>query len=272
MGKAFVIEGLDVINPLCTVTLVKSPLKAALKEYYSRNTSINETEKIALENFVQSLIDTNLWDKMKYFYPMLGNNVSDCTLEVISPNTEDLISNVPNTGLFVNNRMLIANNRPASANYVVSDRIKGIDTTKIGVIGVGESAEWMNGTTLVKFGSSGNYAGMEMATISSGYGYPTFTVGNMAKNERATNTLLYRILCGTIENSKVNLYLDTELEASADYATPTTFVNSYGVLSNQREKDYKYHFMAITEGFTKTDWDTYYPLLVKFLKAVGKHL
>ena len=113
MGKAIVIDGLQVTNPLCTVTFSGTPAENAIRAYLAVNTSINTTEKEALGNFVEGLINANLWDKIKYFYPLLGDNVADAVLEVVSPSTEDLF--VDNTlGLSVSSRKLIANNRPDS--------------------------------------------------------------------------------------------------------------------------------------------------------------
>ena len=90
MGKAIVIDGLQVTNPLCTVTFSGTPAENAISAYLAANTSINITEKEALGNFVEGLINANLWDKIKYFYPLLGDNVADAVLEVVSPSTEDL--------------------------------------------------------------------------------------------------------------------------------------------------------------------------------------
>ena len=269
MGKAIVIDGLQVTNPLCTVTFSGTPAENAIREYLAANTSINATEEESLSNFVKKLIDAGLWSKMKYFYPLLGDNVADAVLEVVSPSTEDLFVN-NTTGLSVSSRKLIANNRPES-ELNTSARAQALDISKIGMILAGGSdiAAYQAARFLVNH-SIANAVGLSISKDT--YKYPLFEnktqIFEMPSN---VYTKVKREVFGTTISGVGYLYDGTTQLATGSLDVPVgTLKSSFGILSNQRAMDYEYDFFAITEGMTTDDWLVFYPLLMTFLQAVGK--
>lgn len=272
MGKAIVIDGLQVTNPLCIVTFSGTPAENALREYLAANTSINDTEQEALTSFVGALIDANLWDKMSYFYPLLGNNLTDALLEVVSPSTEDLFVN-NTTGLSVSSRKLYANDRAQVEKlYTSENRIYSIDLSKCGmIIAGGSDIASAQGTTLfINASSSTPFA----LTISSDtYKYPSFSYnGTSIKNVPSSiYPRVQREVFGTIVSGTGYLYDGTTLLDSNSVTVSDGHISSsYGVLRNQRAVDYEYDFFALTEGMTTADWLVFHPLLMTFLQAVGK--
>ena len=253
MGRALVIDGLVVTNPLSTITLKN--VNSILKEYYLTNTSVTESEKTALNTFVKGLIDANLWMKMKYFYPLLGGNVSDMVIDAVSPSTEDLFANAGVNGLSVSSRILIANTRN-QVERAVGSRAKNLDTTKIGFICSGKADSWFGGGQLFNFNTNANTFGIDIATASSGNGYPVLTAkGTNIFSNTAYTTILERIIFGNIDNNVGSIYDNSSLLASSNVnVTGSSIASSYGVLSNYRSNNYKYNFFAITEGMTSADW------------------
>ena len=63
MGKALVVKGLKVNNPIGLVSL-EGVAPAALAAYYERNTSITEAQVESLNTLVKTLISEGLWDKL----------------------------------------------------------------------------------------------------------------------------------------------------------------------------------------------------------------
>ena len=93
MGKALVVNGLSVSKPLMRVHLYMTQADIILADYLGKNISINDVEKDALKTFVNTLYEANLWGKMKYFYPIIGETVSDALLNVIDPLGDDIFKN-----------------------------------------------------------------------------------------------------------------------------------------------------------------------------------
>lgn len=272
MGKALVINGLVVKKPLMTINISSSQEDAVLKEYFAANVSITQNEKTALSALVKGLIDAELWSKVKYLYPFVGDKVSDATLDVISPSTEDLFKNAPTTGLSVINRNLVANNRQQEhAN--TSIRAKSLVPTSIGFVMAGEpTAETTAGGQGFMLSSSSNL-GLTIATYASPYRYAELECGDTKVFvEENTQSYIDRIVFGNVNNGVASLYYDTELKKQSSVNLSTYNINqSFGVMWNYRAQDYKYKFFAITEGMTSQDWSVFYPLLLTFLKSVGKH-
>lgn len=74
MGKALVFKGVKVDSPLQTVTFVKELITASdyVNEYSKLATSVTSEQKTNLVTFVKTLIDNNLWNKVRCCFPMLG--------------------------------------------------------------------------------------------------------------------------------------------------------------------------------------------------------
>lgn len=89
MGHTLILNGVSVPNPLAQLTLADAP--HILADYYSANTSINDTEKAALEALVDSLWEAGVWNKIRSFYPMLGNTTDDLLLDAKNVTAENYV-------------------------------------------------------------------------------------------------------------------------------------------------------------------------------------
>lgn len=270
MGKALVINGLTVTNPLTTVTIADRLAEAVLGKYLSANSTISSSEREALLDFVGGLIDANLWEKFSYFYPLLGASVSDMLLEAVDTEHEDIFANDAKTGLSVSNRTLIARER-IDNTCKIGARAALLDKSKIGFICAGKSDSDVGGGQHFIFNcGNATFIGIEIVA-NSGYKYPCFKNGDSVMNEAPYNGNLDRVIFGTTVNGQGYLYDKTSLLASAAVTPPSgTPTETYGALSNHRSEDYKYSFFAITKGMTTDDWETIYPLINAFLQAVDK--
>lgn len=74
MGKALVFKGVKVDAPLQTVTFIKELITASdyVNEYSKLATSVSSEQKTNLVTFVTTLMNNNLWDKVRCCFPMLG--------------------------------------------------------------------------------------------------------------------------------------------------------------------------------------------------------
>lgn len=270
MGKAIVIKGLNVVNPIAQVTIYDNPEEVVLANYLTANQSINASETAALKTLVGSLIENDLWSKFKYFYPLLGNSVTDMFLEVVDTDNEDIMTNSGTTGLSVSDRILIANNRQ-QAIATIGNRAKALDKTKLGFICAGKTDSDHGGGQGFRFNHGySTYSGLDVVALS-GYKFPIYYNGTEIKNEEPYADALERVIFGTTINGQGSLYNKTALLASGAVTVPSVAPQeSYGVLWNYRSYDYKYNFFAITEGMTTADWGVAYPLIYKFLQDVGK--
>lgn len=82
MGKALVIEGLQVSNPLCVITMGENTPERELSAYLTKNKGISTTEKNALISMVGTLMDNGIYSKIKSFYPIIGTSVADMIIDV----------------------------------------------------------------------------------------------------------------------------------------------------------------------------------------------
>lgn len=74
MGKAIVFKGIKVDAPLQIVTFIKELITAYdyVNEYSKLATSVSSEQKTNLVTFIKTLMNNNLWDKVKCCFPMLG--------------------------------------------------------------------------------------------------------------------------------------------------------------------------------------------------------
>ena len=276
MGKALVINGLQVTNPLTTVTIGDSPTEIALRKYLLANSTINSTEEDALTTLVDSLMSGDVWDKVKYLYPLIGNQISDIILDVIDPATEDILSNSGTTGLSVSNRCLIANGRTVVYSNT-GTRAKKLDPTKLGFILAGKAPEYSGSSTIgqgFQFRKSYNF-GLNVCTGSSGYAYPELRCnGTDIKDASNSQSYVNRIILGNVGNGTGSLYWENVLKASNNVDLSTfdiTTAQMYGVLYNLASTNYQYNFAAVTEGMTNDEWvNVVYPAILAFLQSVGR--
>lgn len=278
MGKALIIKGLQVNNPIQIVTFKDA--KSVLKNYYSLNSSISATETKALDTFVNGLLDADIWKKISYFYPMLGDNLADMKIDAVSPDTEDLFTNATSLdGLSVENRILLSTSRSLSGGK--SNRILSTDCSDFGIISSIEHGGLNPCSPFMFMGAQGGaYTnGLDsMATVST-MRYPALDTGNdgstatympsSSVDGKNYQTYLDRTLYGDFNGNTARLYMENELFAEGALYPLASIHGVSKFISGQTAGD-KYKFLALTKHLTSEEWGIFYSLLSAFLVSVGK--
>lgn len=268
----------------CSVSIATNA-SIELAEYYSANTSVSATEKTALNAFVTSMLDANLWDKMKYFYPMLGDSVETQLIEAISPSTEDLYSQLGDYGnLSVTNRIL---NITAQVN---TEEIKTINASRFNSV-----IDYYNkGLSIISvFYHGGNFGGIyspfdlytqggserlriaraktqvPLAIFPDASGVSTTVTSTATK---ITYSDVYS--CASMKDGVGSIY-QGETQTSKD-VTPFDFKVGRGTQmflldkSGASNEVVKPKILAIGDGLTSDEWGTIRGFLQTFLTAIGK--
>lgn len=280
MGKALVIKGLVVNNPLCVVSIEQNPIEKALGAYYAANTSINNEEKSALEAFVQGLIDNGMWTKVKALYPMLGSNVDDLILEV---NGESELLGGDKGTLSTDGRNLSANFGRAGATSTVPQMLKNLDFGNLSIFASGNATvHQAYSRNILQLSADNNII---FSLQGNTYAYPSITCGSNSAPIQGTGegqsgiqqSYLERIVAWNIKNGSAVIYKDGVRYASTDYAPIGNIEKTVNILSNVKvsgsaeDQPYKYSFLAFADGMSESEIGKFYELQLAFLKAVGKH-
>lgn len=278
MGKAIVIKDLEVTNPLTTVTFLNP--ESVLSAYLAANTSISNTEKTALKAFVDGLLNNHLYTKMRYFYPMLGNNVTDMLLDAISPSTEDLLANLSSTStLSVTDRILqVSSGDGISTDASSLIRFKSGDWHNFGIITSTYHGS-MNQVITFRFsGQTGSYTFtyMPLSTYATErtpralFGYSGSETNYIPATAPADErSYLDRIIFAQTNGNEGKVYKENSLYASGvSYVEDIQFLNTCSILGGDITS---YKFLAITDNLTTEEYSMFYSLLLTFLQAVGKH-
>lgn len=280
MGKALVIKGLVVSNPLCVVSIEQNPIEKSLGAYYAANTSISSEEKSALEAFVQGLMDNGIWTKVKALYPMLGSNVDDLILEV---NGESELLGGDKGTLTADGRNLSANVGRTGATSTVPQILKNFDFGNLSIFASGNAPVWQVYSRSILHLSADN--NITLSLQGNTYGYPSITCGSNSAPIQGTGegqsgiqqSYLERIVAWNIKNGSAVVYKDGVRYASTDYALIGNISKTVNILSNQmissssKDQPYKYSFLAFADGMSDSEIGKFYELQLAFLKAVGKH-
>lgn len=280
MGKAIVIDGLKVTNPLCTVTFSGTPVENALRAYLAANTSINSEEKYALEAFVQGLIDNSMWSKIKAFYPMLGNNVDDLILEV--KGESELLGNDKAT-FTADSRNLSANVGRTGATSTVPQMLKNLDFGNLSIFASGNATVHQSYSRNILYLSAVN--NITFSLQGNTYAYPSIICGSNSApiqglgegQSGVQHSYLERIVSWNTKDGVSTVYKDGVRYASTDYAPIGNIERTVLILSNVKssgsseDQPYKYSFLAFADGMSESEISKFYELQLAFLKAVDKH-
>lgn len=276
MGKALVVKGLKVNNPIGLVSLV-GVAPAALAAYYERNTSITEAQAESLNTLVKTLMTEGLWDKLYYFYPFLGNTLEDMTLECVDTENEDLFATSGLSGLSVDGAYLsIDNTRDKSIKYPTS--ITAISPSDVSTIMAGgspylQSPIFMdagNGNKRIDFNTySAGGAPMRMSCGTTEDGAISYIIG-----DALGTATLERVVCGTINNGNGVFWNDkikyAEGAGNTDFRIGRSS-NIFTTTSGNASIIGKLAFFAMGRYMTEAEWGKFYDALLVFLKATGKH-
>ena len=275
MGKALVVKGLKVNNPIGLVSL-EGVAPAALAAYYRRNTSITEAQAESLNILVKTLIAEGLWDKLHYFYPFLGTTLEDMTLECVNTENEDLFAMSGLPGLSIDGAYLLVDNT-RNGNIIYPTSITAISPSDVSIIMAGgnpyiQSPIFMdasNGNKRIDLTTfSGGGAPMRMAC---GATENMTTVSNITGDMLGTTTL-ERVVCGTIINGNGVIWNDKTKYAEGTGNTNFTIGRCSNVFTIAGNNNIgKLAFFAMGRYMTEAEWGKFYDALLIFLKATRKH-
>lgn len=263
MGKALVIEGLQVSNPLCVVTLGMVTPERVLANYLSANTSISETEKTALKIMVGTFIDNNLWSKIKVMLPICGTSASDMLIDAINPE---------GTRIADASRYSVDDNKLKFASqYNSSD--------------VGTFANEISLTNLsiyygYKIVSAGNSKAMKLNTIDGqnisleaiegGHNQPSLSVNDTLIKASTALRVNNRILCAKIEVSNMSLYCNNQLLIEGACSINEDKLSKFFNFSVSPTVDMWATFMCMANNLTSGEETIMYNAIDTFLTSIGK--
>lgn len=264
MGKALVINGLSVLNPLGKVTF--KGVDALLAPYYGLNTSIQNAEKNALNTFVEGLVAAGLWEKINSFYPMLGDNLNDVLLEVKDAEGFNLLADMKEktgAGWSVADRNIMRSDGTYSISQYYNFSQKTFGIGKAHVVAASQSfilISMVNGGLYFESGVGG-YKGLKLSVGNE----------NLQSNINLTNYTNRKIIFQyNPETRAAEIYKDGQKEWSTIFtSSPST---SWTRCSFPfKGTDAKFRFYAQVDNMTEEECATFYTLLDEWLTATGKN-
>lgn len=263
MGKALVIEGLQVSNPLCVITIKENTPEMALASYLSANKSISESEKTALKAMVGTFIDNRLWSKIKVLLPICGTSASDMLIDAVNPG-ETIIAD--------------------ASRYSVDDN-KLKFTSEYSSTEQGTFANEISTNNLsIYYGykrvSMGNSRAMSLDTIDSqnikleategGIRQPVLTVNGTSISASTTLLVNNRIICAKVEASSASLYCNNQLLAEGSCSINGNKLSKITNFSVCPTVDMWATFMCMANGLTSEEEVIMYNAIDTFLTTIGK--
>ena len=263
MGKALVIEGLQVSNPLCVITIGENTPESVLASYLSVNKSISESEKTALKSMVGTFIDNGLLNKIKVLLPICGSSASDMLIDVINPGGT-----------------IIAD----SSRYSVNDnKLKFASAYNSSDVGTFANEISTNNLSIYygyKRVSTGNSTAMILDTIDSqnisleatkgGIRQPSLKVNGTSISASTTLLVDNRIICAKIEASSAHLYCNNQLLAEGACSINEGKLSQIINFSVCPSVDMWATFMCMANGLTSDEETIMYNAIDTFLTTIGK--
>lgn len=275
MGKALVIKGLEVLNPIAHVT-IEGANPSVLSAYYKRNTSITDGQRESLNTLVKTLMADGLWDKLYYFYPFLGSTIEDMTLECTDTENEDLFALSGTSGLTVAGNLLSVDSTrskgviyPTSATLISPSNVSFIIATGNYNIQSPIFMDASNGKKRIDFTT--NKGGGIPMRMGCGIMEDGTNTADIVGEPLGTN-YLERVVCGTINNGNGVIWNEKTKYAEGTGNTNFTIGRVGNVFSSPSSSATgKVAFFAMAQYMTEAEWGKFYDALLVFLKATGKH-
>lgn len=263
MGKALVIEGLQVSNPLCVITIGENTPDKVLASYLSVNKSISENEKTALKAMVGTFIDNGLWNKIKVLLPICGASASDMLIDAVNPG-RTIIADASRYSVD-GNKLKFASSYDSSdigtfANEISSTNLSIYYGYKIVSAG--------NGKAL--FLENDSNQSIELQAISGGYNQPSFSVNDTVIKASTLLSVNNRILCAKIEVSNMFLYCNNQLLIEGACSINDSKLIRIANFSVSPAADMLATFMCMANGLTSNEETIMYNAIDTFLTTIGK--
>lgn len=263
MGKALVIEGLQVVNPLCVVTIGELTPDKALARYLSANTSISETEKTALKNMVGTFIDNNLWSKIKVLLPICGSSASDMLIDAVNPE---------GTIIADASRYSVDDNKLKFASAYSSTDICtfAIEISPNLSIYFGCKHTYPTGNCQALNLKTDSNQNIVLNVINGGYRQPSLSVGDTGIKASTSLSAENRLLCARIWKSSASIYCNNQLLAEGACSPNGSKVERCLNFSVAPSSDMWATFMCIANNLTSGEETIMYNAIDAFLTAIGK--
>lgn len=101
MGKALVIDGITISNPVRTVTF--SGVGAEVLAYAAKiSSTLSDSQQESIQSFIDTLKDNGLWESVEFFYPMYGS-AADCAYGIVGDDLTLPTGTAYDKGLNLNN-------------------------------------------------------------------------------------------------------------------------------------------------------------------------
>lgn len=263
MGKALVIEGLQVSNPLCVITIGENNPEHVLASYLSANKSISESEKTALKAMVGTFIDNRLWSKIKVLLPICGSSASDMLIDAVNPGGT-----------------IIAD----SSRYSVDDNklkfASEYNSTDQGTFANEISTNNLSIYYGYKRVSTGNSRAMSLDTIDSqkiqleategGIRQPVLTVNGTQISASTALLVDNRIICAKVEASSAHLYCNNQLLAEGSCSINEDKLSKITNFSVCSTVNMWATFMCLANDLTSDEETIMYNAIDTFLTTIGK--
>lgn len=263
MGKALVIEGLQVSNPLCVVTFGENTPERVLASYLSANKSISESEKTALKAMVGTFIDNGLWNKIKVLLPICGSSASDMLIDVVNPGGT-IIAN-PSRYSVDDNKLKFASQYDSSDEGTFANEIS---TNNLSIY------------YGYKRMSVGNSKALSLSTIDSqsivleatrgGIRQPVLSVNDTEIKASTTLMVDNRVICAKVEASSAHLYCNNQLLAEGACSINDDKLSKITNFSVCPSVDMWATFMCMANGLTSDEETIMYNAIDTFLTTIGK--
>lgn len=267
MGKTLIINGASVPNPLAQLTIADA--EQILAEYYSANTSINSSEKNALETLVETIVNAGLWGKVRSFYPMLGDNANDLLLDAKNVSAENYIKqNLTDRGatLSVTQRNFLST---SGGDKTTSTDMTRLDIKRYGATFIFAHNWATTDAAVLKYPSTPI---VEERFAYGGYAYPRMTVSNTTfptSSSDGGNQYSYksRKLIYSLDATTAAIYIDGALYKSAAIS-----VND-DIISKIQQVFYTMpyiSFFAQTEVLSSDELTAFYSAIDTFATSLNK--
>lgn len=263
MGKALVIEGLQVNNPLCVITIGENTPERVLASYLSVNKSISESEKTALKAMVGTFIDNNLWHKIKVMLPICGSSASDMLIDAVNPE---------GTRIADASRYSVDGNKLKFASqYDSSDQgtfANEISSTNLSIYYGYKNTSVANSKALSLANDSNQNIALE--ATSGAYRQPMFTVNGTDIQASTSLSVENRILCAKIEVSNMSLYCNNQLLIEGVCSINNSKLIRIVNFSVSHAADMWATFMCMANNLTSDEETIMYNAIDTFLTTIGK--
>lgn len=264
MGKALVIEGLQVSNPLCVITIGENTPERVLASYLSVNKSISESEKTALKAMVGTFIDNRLWDKIKVMLPICGSSASDMLIDAVNPG---------GTIIADSSRYSVDDNKLKFASQYDSLDIgtfaNEISTNNLSIY-YGCKHTYPTGNCRAINLSTDNNQTIEFEVINGGYRQPSFSVGDIVIKASTPLNAENRLLCAKLEASSMSLYCNNQLLVEGACSPDGSKVKDCINFSVASSSVMWATFMCIANNLTSGEETIMYNAIDTFLTTIGK--